>query len=109
LHEYQKKGLTKKAFRNSLILKGAILIVLDEQRTNGYLEKEGGASSGSPNGVFYRVKYTSRQRGSQGKLWGKTLGMSVCGARRGLELAQRRGPGEILRFAQDDNGSGASL
>jgi hypothetical protein len=25
LHEYQKKGVTKKAFRNLLILKGAIL------------------------------------------------------------------------------------
>jgi hypothetical protein len=28
MHEYQKKGLTKKAFRKWLILKGAILVVL---------------------------------------------------------------------------------
>jgi hypothetical protein len=32
LHEFQKKGLTKIAFRNLLILKGAILVVLDGQR-----------------------------------------------------------------------------
>jgi hypothetical protein len=32
LHEYQKKGLTESAFRKLLILKGAILVVLDWQR-----------------------------------------------------------------------------
>jgi hypothetical protein len=31
LYEYQRKGLTKFAFRNSLILKGAILVVLGLQ------------------------------------------------------------------------------
>jgi hypothetical protein len=31
LYEYQKKGLTKIAIRKSLILKGAILVVLDWQ------------------------------------------------------------------------------
>jgi hypothetical protein len=29
LHEYQKKGVTEFAFRKSLILKGAISVVLD--------------------------------------------------------------------------------
>ncbi len=29
LHEYQKKRLTRFAFRNRLILKGTILVVLD--------------------------------------------------------------------------------
>jgi hypothetical protein len=48
-------------------------------------------------------------RGAVKENFGEKLWMSVCGPRRGLELAQRRGPGEILRFAQDDNGSGASL
>jgi hypothetical protein len=32
LYECQKKGLTEIVFRNSLILKGAILVVLDEQQ-----------------------------------------------------------------------------
>jgi len=31
LHEYQEKGVTGKAFRKSLILKGAILVVLGWQ------------------------------------------------------------------------------
>jgi hypothetical protein len=38
--EYQNKALTKFAFRKLLILKDAILVVLDWQDRNGYLEKE---------------------------------------------------------------------
>jgi hypothetical protein len=40
LHEYQKKGITEFAFRKSLILKKAILVVLGLQRLNGCPEKE---------------------------------------------------------------------
>jgi hypothetical protein len=40
MHECQNKGVTKKAFRNRLILKGAILVGLGRQGGNGGLEKE---------------------------------------------------------------------
>ena len=40
LYEYQRKGLTKIAFRKLLILKGAVLAVLGWQRRNGCPEKE---------------------------------------------------------------------
>jgi hypothetical protein len=41
LYEYQKKGVTEFAFRKSLILKGAILVVLDWQEAEmGALKKE---------------------------------------------------------------------
>jgi hypothetical protein len=39
-YEYQKKGITEFAFRKSLILKKAILVVLGLQRLNGCPEKE---------------------------------------------------------------------
>jgi hypothetical protein len=39
LHEYQKKGLTKIAFRNLLILKDAILVVWAGKGRNACLEK----------------------------------------------------------------------
>jgi hypothetical protein len=61
LHEYQRKGLTEKAFCNSLILKGSILAILDEQKAEmAALKRKAGASSRTPNEVSYRVKYTSR-------------------------------------------------
>jgi hypothetical protein len=41
LYEYQKKGVTEFAFRKSLILKGAILVVLNWQEAEmGALKKE---------------------------------------------------------------------
>ena len=40
LHEYQKKGVTEKVFRKLLILKGAILVVLDWQSPKCFFEKE---------------------------------------------------------------------
>jgi hypothetical protein len=40
LYEYQRKGLTKLAFRNSLILKGAILVILGLQTLKWLQGKE---------------------------------------------------------------------
>jgi hypothetical protein len=65
LYECQKKGLTKIAFRNSLILKGAILVVLGWTTVGMAALKENGSLSAgqtisrTPNAVFYSVNYTS--------------------------------------------------
>jgi hypothetical protein len=59
LHEYQKKGLTKKAFRNSLILKGVVLVVFGLAGTETtVLKRKVGASSRTPHAMVYNVKYT---------------------------------------------------
>jgi hypothetical protein len=53
LYEYQKKGIMKIAFRKRLILKGAILFVLDWQKQKGRPKKgKAGPWSRTPNGVF---------------------------------------------------------
>jgi hypothetical protein len=58
LHEYQKKGVTEFAFRNLLILKDAILVVLDWQRPKPLPGKrKAGASSRTPDVVTYNDKY----------------------------------------------------
>lgn len=48
MHECQNKGVTKKAFRNRLILKGAILVGLGRQGGNGGLEKKSGSKLPRP-------------------------------------------------------------
>jgi hypothetical protein len=40
LYEYQNKGFTKMAFRKRLILKGTLLVVLEEQEPKSQPKKE---------------------------------------------------------------------
>ena len=58
LHEYQNKGLTKFAFRNSVILKGASLVVWDLAKVElADLKKKSGSKL--PHSiVLYKVKYS---------------------------------------------------
>jgi hypothetical protein len=61
MHECQNKGVTERAFRKWLILKGAILVGLGLQGGNGGLEKEmREQSSRTPHAVTYAVKYTEK-------------------------------------------------
>jgi hypothetical protein len=56
--EYQNKGITKIAIRKWLILKDAILVVGDWQRSKWLPGKsKAGASPRTPNEVIYRIKY----------------------------------------------------
>ncbi len=69
LHEYQKKGLTKFAFRKLLVLKGAILVAYGSKVRNGRTEKEKtGASSRITNAVIYKAKYSLIPRKVKEKL-----------------------------------------
>src|SRR5260370_41147926 len=62
LYEYQRKRLTKIAFRKPLILKSAILVALElwERRSRCWEERKAGASSRTPYEVIYGVKYTRK-------------------------------------------------
>jgi hypothetical protein len=61
LYECQNKGLTKFTFRKSLILKDAILVVLDRQRLKWRSQKEkAGVTSRSPYVALYAVKHTTK-------------------------------------------------
>jgi hypothetical protein len=54
LHEYQRKGLTRKAFRNWLILKDTILgcFVLSKGRNGSLEEKKAGARFRSSRRIY---------------------------------------------------------
>jgi hypothetical protein len=70
MQECQKKRLTKWALRKCVILKDMFLVVWEEQEPKK-LASEGrkaGASSRTPNAVFYTVNYSTGQ-GEVGKLW----------------------------------------
>jgi hypothetical protein len=60
MHEYQKKGVTEIAFRKSLILKGAILVVLGYKAEMAALRKKSGSKLPTPNRVLYSVSYNKR-------------------------------------------------
>jgi hypothetical protein len=51
MHEYQKEGLMGFAFRKSLILKGAILIVLGTDTPETVFGRKAGANSRTPRAV----------------------------------------------------------
>jgi hypothetical protein len=59
LDEYQNKALTKFAIRKLLILRDAILVVLGSSTAGngGLFDRKAGASSRTPCGVIYRIKY----------------------------------------------------
>jgi hypothetical protein len=61
LHEYQKKGVTKKAFRNCLILKDegrGCFWTCNVQMTA--LKRKAGASPRIPNALTYNAKYITK-------------------------------------------------
>jgi hypothetical protein len=61
LHEYQNKGVTKKAFRKSLILKdGAWRCLGVAEAKMAAAKRKAGASSRTPNVVIYSIKYTRK-------------------------------------------------
>src|SRR5260370_39063010 len=63
VHEYQKKGLIKFAFRKRLILK-VMFLVVQRAGANKYgpEDRKAAASCRTPNRVFYRINYTSGHR-----------------------------------------------
>jgi hypothetical protein len=60
LDEYQNKGVTKFAFRKSLILRDAILVVSGlHQAEMAAQKRKAGASSRTRNPVIYKAKYST--------------------------------------------------
>jgi len=67
LYEYQNTGLTKIAFRKSLIPKDTILVVWGTTSTSGlWMVRKAGASSRTPHAVIYNINYITDKNQSQG-------------------------------------------
>jgi hypothetical protein len=91
LYEYQKKRLTKKAFRKRLILKDGILVVLGLQSGNGYLETEKREQAPALQMQFFTRLSIPENKGKSRKILG--------GCRQDVCVDSRRGfpSQELLR------------